>query len=190
MPVVDCTYHGSCIDERRKCDREWMGTQCETCTSCTTIEFVSSTINDPGTSFLHSSLTDYYMIRFDTSPNEPIDVYGHPVLPWTVSDDPLVILLYTGGEYWIWHLDINVIGGEASEKNLIHYPESFHSTWDFIEGQKPWFLSEVTGDYPSMPKHLVWFNYTRGKRWILTYTAVVPSIFVLGVFVGLTCRSV
>jgi len=94
-----------------------MGTQCETCTSCTTIEFVSKI--DAGSSFLASTLGDY-MVRLDTSPNEPIEVYGHPVYyhgvenedgSKTVSADPLVILLYTGGEYWIWNLDINSIGG-------------------------------------------------------------------------------
>jgi hypothetical protein len=162
---VDCGFNGQCIDKQCVCEGKWMGKQCDTCTSCKTLDFVEN--GDPGSIFLNSTLTNY-MVRLDKN-GIPFDVYGRPVYyhgiqqsdaPNIVSQ-PLVVMLYTGGDYWIWELSPGSLEGEENEENLIKYLESFHSTWDYQEDKKPWFIARAIHD--PLPTRVTWSNYTSGE---------------------------
>merc|ERR1712127_663009 len=113
MGVADCTFHGSCENKQCKCEPNFMDAQCNVCSACTNFRFKSA--ENDGDSFLTSKLPDN-MLRLDRADGSPFESYQRPVYFYgsidattgtnIVSSDPLVILLFSGSDYWIWEIDV------------------------------------------------------------------------------------
>lgn len=147
IEIADCTFHGSCENEVCKCEYGFMGPQCETCTACKNLNVT----------YTGSSITEAVFFRLDVDDDVSFSSYGRPVYYNGLGTEaPLVLLLFTGGEYWLWNiLDRRDL---TNEDELISFLETFHSTWDFREDQRPSFESEVTTS--SEPTGLAWHNFT------------------------------
>eukprot|EP00551_Chaetoceros_affinis_P005841 CAMPEP_0203684322 /NCGR_PEP_ID=MMETSP0090-20130426/47976_1 /ASSEMBLY_ACC=CAM_ASM_001088 /TAXON_ID=426623 /ORGANISM="Chaetoceros affinis, Strain CCMP159" /LENGTH=938 /DNA_ID=CAMNT_0050553493 /DNA_START=56 /DNA_END=2872 /DNA_ORIENTATION=- len=151
---VGCTYHGQCVKERCACEKDWMGSQCETCVSCQVLTMViDNTLN--------------YYHRMDEDDNStvrgtsPFQVYGRPVYYLGDADGninpKLEIILYAGRRYVIWDLkEDNEVSIEDDLKDIQEFLSSLHSTWDFDTKAKLAFASEPT-DNP-MPFRLNWYD--------------------------------
>ncbi len=146
---IGCTYHGRCVNEKCVCDSGWIGSQCETCASCSELDFYNVT---------SQGVTRYR--RFDDqSSNIPGNVYGRPIYfqmleEFGNANPDLILIIYDGERYVAWDLtgDINA----TNETTMTTFFQTFHSTWDFTPGTKVLFVSEKTN--APMPFGLLWTN--------------------------------
>jgi len=158
LDVEDCNFRGKCVQEQCYCDPDWMGNYCQICISCSEVNLSANHI---------FPLDGINMTRLDLN-GKPANAYNRPIYFYNdFQGNETYILLYGGGEYYIWNIQRNDVvmdkDGTPSTESVRQYVDRFHSAWSLTEEEVPIFRSDPTF-YDSTDDDLQWRNFSSGKN--------------------------